>query len=159
MDELLVEPGLADVLLASNPDAELELSPDGFSCTKYAQMTMEAAAAHFILSVSQSNYIEILQGNFYATHSGCLGLGISLPAAVMLLDLVVVDRMCVPEVFFSHIINILIRTFSNSSCLIPELPGGINLGLVGSALETAVNIYFRICSLPIVYNEFSSVCV
>ncbi|MCO5559220.1 hypothetical protein L7F22_012815 [Adiantum nelumboides] len=135
LEELLLQPGLADILKAS------DAIQNQFSPKNYVVLVIEAAAMHFTSSVLGGAQTELLHKNSAHGYSSHHGIRLSLPAAVILLDLSMDNDMDAPDLFLVHIINMLRCSLASSSCSIKELPGEIVLGCVASALESATSLY------------------
>ncbi|KAI5083188.1 hypothetical protein GOP47_0002931 [Adiantum capillus-veneris] len=137
LEELLLQPRLANILKAG------DVLQSQFSPENYVILVMEAAAMHFTFSVLGGAHTKVLQQNVEQGSFTHHVFSLSLPAAVRLLDLSIVDDICAPDTFLIHIINVLRCSLNRSSCLREELSEEVVLGFVASALESATSLYFK----------------
>ncbi|KAH7430022.1 hypothetical protein KP509_09G078700 [Ceratopteris richardii] len=139
IEELLLRPRLASILNYSNA---LSSSQVESSIVKPTMLTLEAATSHFVLSffaVDCTDVLQMIDEGFPVYH----GYQLSLPAAVMLLDLVMDDEFGASQMFLVHVINVLRCSLESSCYSKAEHPREMFLGFAASALESAVNVYSK----------------
>eukprot|EP01018_Ginkgo_biloba_P011276 Gb_25675 [translate_table: standard] len=123
-------------------------------CSRHMEVSLEAIFVHCLLSLSNVNISDTFAQNLFGLCSqNTQSPRISLPAAVLLLDTLVLIKA--PQVFQAHVFVLVSKAIVTDSILTyGELPMEMTLSLHISVFETALKLYMKHSSLLKVVDEY-----
>lgn len=149
MDELILHPDLGKAFL------NVDMKSIGLSsrfktpsvCEKHIEYSLEAMFVHCLLSMSEDRLLDTFVNKISDLNMGnTRSTRISLPAAVLLLDSLVLIKA--PKIFQAHVLVLVSEAIAVDS--IPtygELPKGLSLSQLLSVFESSVKLYRKYSSL------------
>eukprot|EP01018_Ginkgo_biloba_P004853 Gb_05338 [translate_table: standard] len=152
VDEFILHPCLGKAFLNGGKESS-GFFPKPSICGKHIEVSLEALFVHCLLSLSKGNVCDIFIHKLFDWHTGnTRGARISLPAAVLLLDSLVLIKA--PQIFKAHILVLISEAVTNDSLpTYGELPMELALSQYFSVFESAVKLYMKHLSLQNVSND------